>query len=86
MSETFEVLIPGLQAAVWELGRVPAIHRTDNLSAATHDLRDGGRTFNERYRQVLEHYGVRSDANPPGRGHENGDVEQAHHRFKRAVE
>lgn len=86
MSESFEALIAGFQAAVWELGRVPAIHRTDNLSAATHDLRDGGRTFNERYRQVLEHSGVRPDANTPGRGHENGDVEQAHHRFKRAVE
>jgi transposase len=86
VSESFEALIAGFQAAVWELGRVPALHRTDNLSAATHDLREGGRTFNERYRQVLDHYGVRPDANMPGRGHENGDVEQAHHRFKRAVE
>ena len=84
-SESFETLVAGFQAAVWELGRVPAIHRTDNLSAATHALRAGGRTFNDRYRQVLDHYGVRPDANTPGRGHENGDVEQAHHRFKRAV-
>ncbi|MBK7488080.1 MAG: transposase family protein [Nitrospira sp.] len=68
VSESFEALIAGFQAAVWELGRVPAIHRTDNLSAATHDLREGGRTFNERYRQVLDHYGVRPDANMPGRG------------------
>ncbi len=86
LSESFETLIAGFQAAVWELGRVPTLHRTDNLSAATHDLRDGGRTFTERYREVLAHYGVRPDANTPGRGHENGDVEQAHHRFKRAVE
>lgn len=84
-SESFETLVAGLQAALWELGRVPAIHRTDNLSAATHALRAGGRTFNARYRQVLDHYGMRPDANTPGRGHENGDVEQAHHRFKRAV-
>lgn len=84
-AESFEALIAGVQAAVWELGRVPALHRTDNLSAATHELREGGRTFNERYRQVLGHYGMRPDANTPGRGHENGDVEQAHHRFKRAV-
>lgn len=85
-SESFEALIAGFQAAVWELGRVPAVHRTDNLSAATHNLREGGRTFNERYRRVLDHYRVRPDANTPRRGHENGDVEQAHHRFKRAVE
>jgi hypothetical protein len=84
-SESFEALVAGFQAAVWELGHVPAIHRTDNLSAATHALQVGGRTFNARYRQVLDHYGVRPDANTPGRGHENGDVEQAHHRFKRAV-
>lgn len=84
-SESFETLVAGLQAALWELGRVPAIHRTDNLSAATHALRTGGRTFNARYQQVLDHYGMRPDANTPGRGHENGDVEQAHHRFKRAV-
>lgn len=84
-SESFEALVAGFQAAVWELGHVPAIHRTDNLSAATHALQSGGRTFNARYRQVLDHYGVRPDANTPGRGHENGDVEQAHHRFKRAV-
>ena len=48
VSESFEALIAGFQAAVWELGRVPALHRTDNLSAATHALRDGGRTFTER--------------------------------------
>ena len=84
-SESFETLVAGFQAALWELGRVPAIHRTDNLSAATHALRAGGRTFNARYQQVLDHYGMRPDANTPGRGHENGDVEQAHHRFKRAV-
>lgn len=85
-SESFEALIAGFQAAAWELGKVPKRHRTDNLSAATHELQDGGRAFNERYLAALSHYGVEADANTPGRGHENGDVEQAHHRFKRAVE
>jgi transposase len=85
-SESFEALIGGFQAAVWELGKVPQRHRTDNLSAATHELADGGRAFTERYGAALAHYGVEPDANTPGRGHENGDVEQAHHRFKRAVE
>ncbi len=68
------------------MGRVPKKHRTDNLSAATHELRDGGRSFNERYSAVLRHYGVEADRNTPGRGHENGDVEQSHHRLKRASE
>lgn len=85
-SESFEALIGGFQRAVGELGRVPRKHRTDNLSAATHDLKDGGRAFNERYLGAMAHYGVEADRNTPGRGHENGSVEQSHHRFKRAVE
>jgi len=85
-SESFEALIGGFQAAVWELGKAPKLHRTDNLSAATHELGDGARTFNDRYLGALAHYRVEADCNTPGRGHENGDVEQAHHRFKRAVE
>jgi len=85
-SESFETLIGGFQRAVAELGRVPHRHRTDNLSAATHDLKDGGRAFNERYLGAMAHYGVEADRNTPGRAHENGSVEQAHHRFKRAVE
>lgn len=85
-SESFETLIAGFQRAVGELGRVPHKHRTDNLSAATHDLKDGGRAFNERYLGAMAHYGVEADRNTPGRAHENGSVEQAHHRFKRAVE
>lgn len=85
-SESFETLIAGFQRAVGELGRVPHRHRTDNLSAATHDLKDGSRAFNERYLGAMAHYGVEADRNTPGRAHENGSVEQAHHRFKRAVE
>lgn len=85
-SESFESLISGFQRAVGELGRVPRKHRTDNLSAATHDLRDGRRAFNERYLGAMAHYRVEADRNTPGRAHENGSVEQAHHRFKRAVE
>lgn len=85
-SESFEALVSGFQAAVWELGGVPKLHRTDNLSAATHDLAGGGREFNERYLSVMRHYGVQADRNSPGRAHENGDVEQGHHRFKVAVE
>jgi transposase len=85
-SESYESLIAGFQRAVGELGRVPRRHRTDNLSAATHDLKDGRRAFNERYLGAMAHYGVEADRNTPGRAHENGSVEQAHHRFKRAVE
>ena len=38
-SETFEALSLGLQGALWELGGCPEVARSDNLSAATHELR-----------------------------------------------
>jgi hypothetical protein len=84
--ETFEALVDGLQGALWELGGVPEIARSDNLSAATHELkRSGGRTLNARFAAVLAHYGLRSTRIHPGRSHENGVVEQAHHRLKLAL-
>ena len=46
--ETFLALVSGLKVALWELGGAPEVVRTDNLSTATHELRDSGaRTFNE---------------------------------------
>jgi len=84
--ETFEALVDGLQGALWELGGVPEIARSDNLSAATHELkRSGGRALNERFAGVLAHYGLHSTRIHPGRSHENGVVEQAHHRLKSAL-
>jgi hypothetical protein len=84
--ETFEALVDGLQGALWKLGGVPEIARSDNLSAATHELRrSGGRALNERFAAVLDHYGLRSTRIHPGRSHENGVVEQAHHRLKSAL-
>jgi hypothetical protein len=84
--ETFEALVDGIQGALWTLGGVPEIVRSDNLSAATHELkRSGGRALNERFASVLAHYGLRSTRIHPGRSHENGVVEQAHHRLKSAL-
>jgi transposase len=86
-SETFEALSAGLQGALWRLGGVPAEHRTDNLSAATHELKKSrGRGFTERYREVLEHYGMRGSKNTPGRAHENGDIESSHRGLKNTVD
>jgi hypothetical protein len=86
-TESFEALTRGLQGALWRLGAVPLEHRTDSLSAATHDLRGSrGRAFTERYAGLLSHYGMRASRSSPGRGHENGDVEQRHHRLKGALE
>jgi len=38
MGETLESLVKGLQGSLWELGGVPEVVRSDNLSAATQNL------------------------------------------------
>ena len=84
--ETFGALVQGLQGALWELGGVSRVVRTDNLSAATHDLKNSrGRAVNARYEAVLTHYGVESTRTNPRSSHENGVVEQGHRRLKNAI-
>ena len=84
--ETFAALVKGLQGALWELGGVPRVIRTDNLSAATHELRDSrGRAMNASYEAVLAHYGVEATRTNPRSSHENGVVEQRHRRLKNAL-
>jgi transposase len=86
-SESFESLSAGLQSALWRLGGVPLEHRTDNLSAATHELSESrGRDFTERYRELIDHYGLRASRNFPGNAHENGDVESANGKLKTAID
>lgn len=84
-SESFESLSEGLQNALWALGGVPQRHRTDRLSAAVANGSDM-REFTDRYQGLLGHYGLEAQKTNPDSGHENGDVEQRHHRFKRAVD
>jgi hypothetical protein len=84
-SESFESLSAGLQAALWELGGVPQRHRTDSLSAAVQPL-EGRETFTRRYQELLAHYGLAGEHIQPGKAHENGDVEQRHHRFRVALD
>jgi|HubBroStandDraft_1064217.scaffolds.fasta_scaffold47741_2 hypothetical protein len=84
--ETFEALVAGVQGALWQLGGVPEVLRSDNLSAATHELKkSGGRVLNDRFRAVLDHYGLTSTRIRPGESHENGVAEQANYRTKSAL-
>ena len=84
-SESFESLSTGLQDALWELGAVPRHHRTGRLSAAVNNLNDL-EEFTQRYKGLMKHYGLRASHTQSGQVHELGDVEQSHHRFKKAVE
>jgi hypothetical protein len=84
--ETFEALVDGIQGAFWDLGGVTEVLRSDNLSAATHELRTGGRSLTKRFAAVLDHYGIVSTRIRPGKSHENGIAEQANHRSKTAID
>ena len=89
-SESFESLSEGLQDALWKLGAVTVSHRTDRLSSAVcrvpGESGAGAVTFTPRYQGLMEHYGLHPEKIQAGKAHENGDVEQSHHRFKRAVD
>ena len=85
--ETFLALQEGLQNALWALGGVPEVVRSDNTSAATHELRSSrGRALNDNYAALLDHYGLRSTRINRGQSHENGVAEHAHYRLKDAVD
>jgi hypothetical protein len=84
-SESYESLSVGLQNALWQLGGVPKFHRTDNLTAAVSPVGDP-EVFTDAYRALISHYGIISCKTQPHSPHENGDVEQRHHRFKRALD
>jgi hypothetical protein len=83
-SESFESLSEGLQNALWALGKVPQRHRTDRLSTAVNNMSDPAE-FTDRYQGLMHFYGLDGEKTQAGHGNENGDVEQRHHRFKRAV-
>jgi hypothetical protein len=83
--ETYEAMAAGIQGAIWDLRGVPHVLRSDNLSAATHDLKRAGRVLTERYKALLEHYDAKSTRIQPGESHENGVVEQRHYRTKSAL-
>ena len=84
-SESFESLSEGLQNALWKLGGLPEMHRTDCLTTAVQKTSHPDE-FTDRYQDLLNHYGLKGQKTNPDSPHENGDVEQRHHRFKRAVE
>ena len=84
-SESFESLSDGLQRALWKLGGVPQMHQTDRLSTAVNKPENPDE-FTQRYQGLLSHYRLTGRKTQPASPNENGDVEQRHHRFKRALD
>jgi hypothetical protein len=84
-SESFESLSEGLQNALWELGGVPQSHRTDRLSAAVNKPGSPAE-FTSAYSAMIRHYGFCPQKIQASSPNENGDVEQRHHRLKKALD
>ena len=85
-SENFQALSEGFQNALWELGGVPWKNKTDRLSTAVHNDVRSREEFTRHYKALLSHYGIEGFKIQAGEPHENGDIEQAHNRLKRATD
>ena len=83
-SESFESLSAGFQNAIWTLGSVPHQHRTDRMTLAVNKDCNPEK-FTKKYMSLMRYYSIEPERINPASGNENGDVEQRHHRFKRAV-
>lgn len=83
--ERFESLSLGLQNALWEIGKVPTYHRTDNLKAAVTKI-GFPKEYTDNYMALAHHYQFEPVSIQPGKPHENGDVEQSHFRLITAIE
>lgn len=94
LSESMAALRRGLQRALFQLGRVPPYHQTDNSTAATHRIPDGKlvllegtkRPFNEQYVALMRHYGMTPRTTEVGAKEQNGDVEASNGAIKRRLE
>lgn len=89
-SESMAALRQGLQRKLFQLGRVPEWHQTDNSTAATHKLPraalTSGRTFNDEYVAIMKHFGMKPRTTEVGAKEQNGDVEASNGALKRALE
>ncbi len=94
LSESIAALRKGVQRALFQLGRVPKYHQTDNSTAATHRIPDGKRViaeggrraFNEDYLALMRHLGMTPRTTEVGAKEQNGDVESANGALKRRLE
>lgn len=94
LSESMAALRRGVQRALFQLGRVPEYHQTDNSTAATHRIPDGKsafaegakRPFNEEYLAIMRHFGMKPRTTEVGAKEQNGDVEASNGALKRGLE
>ncbi|MEI6892539.1 MAG: hypothetical protein V5783_10255 [Pontiella sp.] len=87
-SESLLALRSGIQSTLLPLNHVSQEIWSDHSSAATHQIgsdQPRDRTFNERYLELTNHYGITPRTIQVNSPHENGDVESANGVFKSRV-
>ncbi|MYC31715.1 MAG: hypothetical protein F4X64_00870 [Chloroflexi bacterium] len=85
-SETLLALKQAVQNAPCTLSGVLEVVRSDNTSAATHEVkRSRGRELNDNCAALLDHYGLCSTRINRGNNHENGVDQHAHYRLKDVI-
>lgn len=86
LSESLLALRRGLQSALFELGRIPRYHQTDNSTAATHQVSEEKRDFNQEYAKLVKYFKMDPRTTAVGQKEQNGDIEAANGALKRALE
>lgn len=84
-SESLESLRSGLRECLMRAGGVTREHLTDSLAAAVHNIHSAG-DFKDRYAEILSAFGMQGRRTQPRCPNENGDNEQRHYRFKKALD
>jgi len=93
LSESMAALRRAVQGALFQVGRVPRFHQTDNSTAATHRIpdgksvpfADGRRPFNEDYLALMRHFDMTPRTTGIGAKEQNGDVEASNGAIKRRL-
>lgn len=86
LSESHLALKRGIQEALFQLGRRPEWHQTDNSTSATHRPHKGEREFNADYLALMRHLGMKPRTTKIGEKEQNGDVEASNGALKRRLE
>jgi hypothetical protein len=94
LTESLAGLRKGVQRGLFQLGRVPQYHQTDNSTAETHRIPDDEkaylpgrrRPFNEGYLAIMRHFGMTPRTTEVGAKERNGDVEASNRALKRRLE
>jgi hypothetical protein len=94
LSESLAALRRGIQAALFQLGRVPQFSQTDNSTAATHRIPSGEearveghrRPFNAEYLALVRHFEMTPRTTEVGAKEQNGDVEASNRAVKARLE